>query len=278
MKKKSAPRPRQIDVRSILKVAVLLVVLAALAGTGVQLGRIGFFRIGSILIREGGAVAETVLESPLLRQEIDLSAFKGENIFSFDVREAAQQILGRYPLYQRVKVVKIYPNRIFVDLLQRTPVVCVKMGRYYAVDTEFVFFDVPEPFDETSLPLVVGIEKKLGTPKRGSRHAPAELVAAMGLVGRFQGESGLKEYRLRKIDASDPSVFSLFLSRPHAAMPGPAAQASWIEVKLSATDGQERLALLGEILQQMGDSCERIRYIDIRFREPVIKFKDMPSP
>src|SRR5512143_4009257 len=96
-----------------------------------SLKRLDYFRIN-----------EVITGQPV---SVNLSHLKGQNIFAVDLRAEAQHLSALYPAYRKIRLVRILPNRVFVDFMLRQPVACVRLYKNFSVDDECVLFEAPAP-------------------------------------------------------------------------------------------------------------------------------------
>jgi len=192
----------------------------------------------------------------------DLSYLKGRNIFALDLRSEAGKILSMYPGYHKISLVKQLPNRIKVDLLKRKPVAYVRLYRFFAVDEEAVLFDLDsEAARDPDLPVIVGLQTRIFGPKSGKSYDDiSELALCLNLIRRVEGLGGLRGYKVKSIDVSRPEDFSFYISEN-------------IEVKIGQSNTGRKLRLLNSIIGHLGRDLVKVKYIDLRFKEPVIKYK-----
>ena len=206
---------------------------------------------------------------------VDLSYLKGRNIFSIDLKQESEGILGSYPAYSRINLIRLLPDRLFADFLKRKPFACVKLYRVFVVDEEGVFF-YPSDLQETlDLPLITGLETKIFGPKAGSGSNNIELRFALGIIKDFRRNRVLRSFRIRKIDMVNPAATSIFISPFYGvALTGNIED---IEIKVGFDNGNEKMQLLSGLLRLSRNSVGNIKYIDLRFKDPVIKFKNVKS-
>lgn len=196
-------------------------------------------------------------------KNIDLSHLLGKNIFSINLNGEAQKILFTYPNYNKISVVRYLPNCIKVGLKKREAIAYIRLYRYFAVDSEAVLFNLDnnEPMNP-NLPVISGLETKIFAPKSGKEYyGIKELALSLDLIKEIKAIRGLKEYRIKKIDASTAARLSFYILEN-------------IEIKTGESDISHKLRLLNSILTQLGSDLNRIKYIDLRFKEPVIKYKN----
>lgn len=196
----------------------------------------------------------------------DLSYLEGKNIFSLRLQEESAYISAAYPDYARIKLIRVPPCRLVVFFLSRKPVAYVKLYKYFAVDEQAVFFSLPPGPLQQDLPLILGLETKIFGPKPGRKYNTKEIALALNIIRGIRLERALKGYNVRMINVYYPANASFVL--------GVAALAEGIEVRIGQERIKEKVMLLADVLSQESSGIANIKYIDLRFRESVIKFKD----
>jgi len=191
----------------------------------------------------------------------DLSHLKGRNIFTVNLKEEARRLSQEYPAYRKVRLIRIFPDRIYIDLIKRRPVAYVKLYRYFCVDDERVLFNVPQEMEEPDLPVITGLEKSIPVAHTGARHNVRELAFALGILRSARQHQFFRDYGIKRIDVSGGVNASLYL-------------AGGVEAKIGPDNLREKMAVLINILQGSGSDLEKIKYVDLRFKEPVLKLKD----
>ncbi|MFC1675422.1 cell division protein FtsQ/DivIB, partial [Candidatus Omnitrophota bacterium] len=130
------------------------------------------------------------------------------------------------------------------------------------VDSDYVFFSPTRSIGQDSaLPVILGLETKVFGPKPGRRYRVKELELAMRIIDGFKERRRLRNFRLKSIKAASPEKTVLVL-------------AGGIQVKIADQEIEKRLDILGDCLASLKNEIENIRYIDLRFSEPVIKLKN----
>lgn len=204
-----------------------------------------------------------VKDSPV----VDLSYLRGRNIFDIDLKKESQDILRSYLNYSGISLVRIFPSRIFVEFIERRPVALIKLYRYFAIDESGVIFYIQgEQQPEMDLPVITGLETYLFGPKPGVRYNIKELNIALEILREAKSTRILKYYKIRKLDVSNVADTSIFI---------PIAQniTSELEVKLGSNDIKNKMAILAGLIINGKNDISGIKYIDLRFNEPVIKLQ-----
>lgn len=232
-------------------VGMIIIVFFALNFTIKYLNRslrsLDYFKIKEVLVNEG--------------QSEEFRYLEGHNIFNLDLIKESQEIAKLYPLYKKIKLVRILPNRLFVEFVKRDPTAIIKLYRYFCVDKEMVLFDSPDDIHRQDLPIITGLETKLFGPQVGKEYNIPELTLALEIIKEFRRNRRLSDYKIKTVNVKKLSHTDFILSA------GP-------EVKIGQDYIRKKIDLLSGLLIQLKNEQNNINYIDLRFKEPVIKFKD----
>lgn len=247
-----------------LVILIIVVFLGALFSVGFSLKSLrtsDYFKIKDIVFNE---------------EKTNLSYLKGENIFSVDLEKESQYITQHYPNFSKVRLVRILPDRIFIDFIKRKPAAIIKLYRNFSVDREAVIFDAPEGQEDQGLPVILGLETKIFGPKIGSRYNIKELSVALNIIKEIRFNRVLRNYKIKKINVANLSntSFSLLVPLPLGGSPrgAPPTEIKELEIRLDTDNIKDRVSILAGLLNQIKNDLGNIKYIDLRFKEPVIKF------
>ena len=208
----------------------------------------------------------------------EISRLKGKNIFLLDLPGEAMNISKSCPDCLRVRLARVLPDRLFAQFIKRNPVALVKLYRYFAVDQDGVFFESSLSPQDSGLPLITGLEGKLSGIKPGKGHKSKEMFLALAIIKEAAKFRNLRSYRIQRIDAVNADDITIFIP----VGPEPALYLDWqapqrqkiLEVKISQGNIVEKIAIMSGLINQEKERLGDIKYIDLRFNEPVIKFKD----
>ncbi|MFA4842759.1 MAG: hypothetical protein WC658_02885, partial [Candidatus Omnitrophota bacterium] len=194
---------------------------------------------------------------------------KGENIFSLDLRKESRYILQQNSLYRDVTLVKLLPNRIFIYFIPRESIALVKLYRTFSIDRDgFLFEAHPGQLADAGIPVITGLETKIFGPKSGSSYKTIkEVILALNAIKAFKGSRVLRYYKIRKIDVANISDASIFIELPHS-------ENAWLQIKMNETGLKDKAGLLANLLLTLKNDLPKVKYIDLRFKEPLIKMKD----
>ena len=208
----------------------------------------------------------------------DLSYLKGRNIFDLDLVKEAEYIATIYPGYKKIRLVRVLPNRLFVDFVKRKPKAIVQLYRYFNVDEELVLFDLRNEEGLLDLPLILGLETKIFGPKPGVKYNVRELEFALAIIKALEDNNFFKDYKLKKVNVASVNNATCILSAPLPSPLNPQRKNFAVGEILQIKCGQDRIKdkidLLAGLLPQIKNNLAKINYIDLRFKEAVIRFKD----
>ncbi|MFA5287020.1 MAG: hypothetical protein WC394_01960 [Candidatus Omnitrophota bacterium] len=208
----------------------------------------------------------------------DFSYLKGRNIFTLDLNEESLSIAKKCPDCLKVRLTRVLPDRLFVQFIRRKPIAIVKLYRYFVVDQYGVFIGSVYNLGELNLPLVTGLETKLFGITPGKKCVAKELVLALTIIKEFNKSALMRGYRIQKIDVGTADDITIFIpvnsnKDLYSQWKAPGRE-NILEVRISQGNILEKIAVISGLMNQEKRNLGNIKYIDFRFKEPVIKFKD----
>jgi cell division septal protein FtsQ len=246
-------RPRSRRPSGMMPFAILAVVSLSLAIYAVQaFKRLPFFQVKDVIIREGTTIKDD--------RNADFQYLIGKNIFSLDLKKHTQFIQSMYPAYRTARLVKFLPNQLCVDLMKRKAVACINAQPPLYIDDHLIFFESIDPVAEKGVPAIYGVDSGGKRFKSGARCDHPGLLFAVHVIREANKSKTLQAYRIDRVDLHDPEYVSLFFAGP-------------LEVRIGQEKLDDTLQILGSLLAQVGNGVTNIEYIDLRFKDPVIRFK-----
>lgn len=197
---------------------------------------------------------------------------KGKDMLGLDLKYEAGRILELYPDCNKVKMIRLLPDRIFVDFVKRKPVAILKLYRYFFVDEDAVLFNPLVIPEELGLPVINGLDTRKIFPKSGKRCNIKELFAALNIIEEVKHSKALNNYKISRIDIAVFNNTTVFFSFSRNV--GLTKEYKSLEVRLAAGSIKEKISILSGLILTAKDDIARIKYIDLRFKEPVIRLKD----
>lgn len=226
------------------------------------------FLLALMLAGGGVGIVRIATQSELFRvtqierpAEVELSvpdSLIGQNLWAIDLAALAQELRSQDARLTQVRVIRRLPNTLVIDAQSRLPVAQVKLTQWHAVDAEgFVFPDSrAKPFDE-----LVRLEGLIGSSQRlrvGQANTDEHLRLALRLMAQLQRAPVFAEHRLTAIDVGNPNQLIVTID-------------DGIEVRCgNEAELPAQLARLDEVLERVTKHDLAVRYIDVRFAEPVV--------
>jgi len=243
--------------------------------SGVNISRIAVIRvivflfIGFVLFTGYVNTVEFLTSSPLFEvkdvmidrsiQFIDLRSLKnlkGKNIFKIDIKRLERQISERYPYIAQLRVVRQLPDRILVLAKKREPLMQIYFKKkYLLLDTQGVaLYYTLQPAD---LPQVYGIPLERDWLFLGRTIRGPELNKVVDILNSFKASPYLGRWRIHAVQAGNLSKIDMLVGEN-------------MHVILDQDDTQDKIELLQMLISANKINLNQVKYIDLRFKEPVI--------
>jgi cell division septal protein FtsQ len=178
----------------------------------------------------------------------------GEPIWSVDLHALAAALHAQQPWLKEVRVIRRLPNTLRIHTVERLPVAQVQMGGWHAIDREG--FILPQ----ASATPIEGLVRLggMGVRRAGDASQPSALQRGLRLRALLYRHAPTVARRITDINVADEQAIRLMLDGA-------------IEVRCgSEAEFTMHLTRLEAALQTMANQPMAIRYIDVRFSEPVI--------
>lgn len=246
----------KFPIKLIFIILIVLIGIFTLRAVSRNLKNAPFFKITDIIMKENNS--------------LDLSYLKGRNIFSVDLNKEAKRLALNLINYKKIRIIRVLPDRLFVDFVKRKAFAYVKLYRYFCVDDDGLLFDEPLEAFDPNLAVILGLDTKIFGPKTGTLYNNSELLLALNILKEFKKNKALGGYQIKTIDVTTPVNAAIFLSLNQA--PGSIDRPT-LEVKIGQNNFVDKINILSSLLAQTNNERNNIKYIDLRFKEPVIKLK-----
>lgn len=226
-----------------------------------------FFKIKGVIIRQSQIKGSPLtLAAPQPAAKIDLSYLAGRNIFTVDLESQEKRLSLIYPGWRQIKLTRIMPNWLHANFVQRRPAACVKLYRNFFLDDQGVIFNAGMvDCAQTKLPLIIGLEGKIFAPRAGNKYNLKEVILALDIIKSMQYNRALSGLPLISINVSDAANASFIMAL---------AEGMNLEVKIGQGFINDKINILSSVLAQARNDLGKVKYIDLRFKEPVIKFAE----
>ena len=258
-------RKPELPVQSIVLLAIILLAFAFIMGyIWKVLTTADFFSVKTVYVRNSDSQFEYL---------------KGRNILSLNLKYEARKAFLSCPDCRKVRFARILPDTIVVDFLKRKAVALVRFYKNFAVDDQGVLFLTGQEQEEAGLPVIYGLETKIFAPRLGFSYKRSELGLALNIINELKLSKAFSGFSLKMIDVANPGNARFFLLLPkqaaNYALAG--AQGEWrgFEVRIGASNIRQKMMILGGLVLQEHKEWANINYIDLRFKEPLIKLNNV---
>ncbi|MGH7880400.1 MAG: cell division protein FtsQ/DivIB [Candidatus Binataceae bacterium] len=188
----------------------------------------------------------------------------GRNIFFVSLAERQRQ-LQEIPWVESATVMRLLPNRLKIQIKERTPVAFVRIGsRASLIDSSGVLLDMPpKPAGRYSFPLITGIAENEPLSSR---------AAGMKIFTRFMqaldAEGARYSQTISEVDLSDPEDVKATI----------ADSAGAVLVHLGDVQFLERYKLYLAHVEEWRQQYPRLESVDLRYDRQVVLNPDSAQP
>ncbi len=183
--------------------------------------------------------------------------YMGRNIFSVIPSQVEMLLREDHSHLQMVRVRRVFPDTIDVDLVPRESFACLDTAGGVVVDREGMILSVGE--------IPEGIVRVKGASFFPSRPRPGNMVTekhvkdALALIDDIFKKTFLGREDLGVVDVSDRNNISVTVRG--------------VPVNMGSDAFARKIVTLGEIFGDPRINPDGIQYIDLRFRDPVYSYK-----
>ncbi len=248
MKRNSHKKTRQRNFKPLAVIIFLFIVSVIFFKASARfMGQSDFFKIKKI------SYPKTVG----LPAENSVFNLMGKNLFSVNLKEVSRKFRQEFPNLSAVRIYRHLPDELIIEAQKRSPVALVKLGeKYFYVDSEAVIISNPEG-KKDNLPVILGVANRPSSIKSGQLYDDQDLKFGLEIIQELAKIPYLNKLVLTKIKVSGASRASFLF-------------ASGIEVIIGQERLKEKLQLLLIVYSRLGAESAQVKYIDLRFKEPVI--------
>jgi len=254
------PRKAASRVKVIL---ILLCIGIGIAVVGIAVQRYGTgswrFRLDSsdnIAISGTNNVSRAQVRN-VMASDID------RNVFFVPLEERQQQ-LEQIPWVQSASVMRLLPNRLKIDITERTPVAFVEIGSHIAlIDASGVIMELPAGQTmKYSFPVVVGISDSDPLSTRAAR-----MKIYSQLTRELDSSGGHYSADISDVDLADPYDIKATVTDPHGA----------VLVHLGPSNFLEHFNVYVAHVQEWRTQFKKLESVDLRYDHQVIVNPDSPA-
>jgi cell division septal protein FtsQ len=235
--------------KAILALVLLVIVAAIVIPFYILYFRSQYFVVQDVVMM--GRRPETTVNYSNLEQMV-----MGKNIFKLRLKDIKDFMINNYPELLDLQLTRAFPNSIIAVIVLREPVAQLYQRRYYPVDADGVILSGVKGNPDDKLPIISGVRSNLSR-QVGALSDSRRIDAVLTLLKKITSSGILDDHTLVEIDISNIRNAIFFLE-------------DGLEVKIGHEDYAKRLDNLKRVLGDPKLKTADIRYIDLRFKEPVI--------
>ena len=183
----------------------------------------------------------------------------GRNIFFIPLAERKKQ-LEQIPWVESASVMRFVPNRLQVEIHQRTPVAFARVGsKILLIDASGTLMELP-PGKKYSFPVILGTNPGEPLSTRGARmKIYSELVNQLDSGGAHYSQD------LSEADLSDPEDVKVLTNDPQGE----------VLVHLGSSNYLERYKVYVSHVQQWRQQFDKLESVDLRYERQIIVNPDL---
>jgi cell division septal protein FtsQ len=191
----------------------------------------------------------------------ELRSLKGRNIFKIDIRKLETKIRAKYPQIAQLRVIRELPDRIKVLAKNREALYQVPLkGKFLLVDGEGVaMYYTPQ------LPEFPVVQGAIGNVKviQGAAIASKKVALATSMVQAFKTRPRIARLKVTALDLNNLSKISVSIGEN-------------LQIILDQENYATKLDMLDMLLAQRKIDFTQVKYVDLRFNEPVLGAQHEP--
>ena len=233
--------------------------IGGIAVAGLLIAGILIYQARGFLTQSKYFQVRSVIIDPSLAfiQKDDLMTLKGKNIFQVDLKRFQKSLSRKYPEITALKVSRRFPNQIQLLARKRHPFVQTKVrNRLVTLDNQAVILSTTNGRNRR-LPVVKGVEKLEQRLYLGSTLQSPQLATALAVIQAKRNNEQLSAYHVEEVDVQNLSNIHLLLSKK-------------LLVILDKDRLPQKMRNLSLVLNQTHIELKDIKYIDLRFKDPII--------
>lgn len=206
------------------------------------------FRVKSISVHGSERLTQ---EQVIILSEIQT----GINTFDLDLDLIGRKITEN-PWVYRADVQRIFPDRVAIEVVERSPVAIVNLDYLYYLDQRGDIFKVLDSADNLDFPVVTGFNSE--NIKNDPAASQQQLQAIVGLIQNLRQRTVLNLEQISEIHQEEDGRLTVFTSE------------NGVEIKLGWNNFAAKLDRLERIYSRLKPKLKILDYIDLNVDEKVI--------
>ena len=198
----------------------------------------------------------------------------GKNIFSRELSLMKRQIEEELGDVECLAIQRRLPGELILFLRDRSAIAQLKLGRFYPIDASGMIMDNPSDLVFPVLPVILGLEDEIESPKKGKLCSVLELKKTIELIERKNSASNLGDYLITRVSLAKNKTSSFFIIKKYLVedVSKKTYPKKEVEVKFDLDRPGDVINVLALLLDKRkdlsdissgGDSLTGVEYIDL---------------
>ena len=188
----------------------------------------------------------------------ELKKLEGKNIFKVDLAGVEARVCAKYPQMAGLKVLRRFPDEILVAGTRRELFASLFFGGRVMTVSRDGFIIGPWGKEDPDLVLVKGVVARTALP--GEKIADPHFDLARQLIDLLRRDDVFGAAPLHSVDVQDAGHIVCVLGRLPVKF----------DVVIDGNEIEGKIKMLSMIIGRTGIALPEVKYIDLRFKEPVI--------
>ncbi len=210
-----------------------------------------------------------------------LLGLKGKNLYALDVKAVQRRLQLNYPEISDLKILKRYPDRLLVVVQRRVPQARLNVRNHQVtIDSQGSILSLSGT--SLGLPIITGGNFSKVDARVGDRIRGGDLKLALSIIKEFQANADLNRYKITRLNIDNQSevFFYIFNTQvdQRAMMPmgdfkgrSKGSRPEDLKIIVDAETIKRKFNVLALVLDQTKNDSSSVEYIDLRFKEPIVK-------
>lgn len=183
--------------------------------------------------------------------------FKGRNLFALDLQKTQRQLQMHYPQIMNLRVVKRFPGQLLIIAKQRIPFAQMQIRNQTVIlDEDGIILSAGSALDG-QLPFVTGIRFFQGRIIPGLQIKSRALDLALKVIEAIKDNDQLSALSVKSVDVGNASQIYFTIDDN-------------LKIIIDQENIDHKLELLALIFSKAKAELEGVKYIDLRFKEPIL--------
>jgi hypothetical protein len=251
----------KVNRRWLIKTAIILCFLL-LAFAGIYfLQKAKTFDVRHTNVRSNVQLNKSVLEH-----------VKANSIFDLDLEFIADSLMKDNPEYRHVRIKRIFPREVVIEVDHRGYFAQIKGKMYYAVDRDGVVLSQGSNYAFENL-IPIEYDSSQGNFKKGHRISDKRLMKALELIEVINREPGFSEFSVSLVNVANGQG-GYFLIQPADGRQDNISDSRAIKIIVGENGYRDKIKnLAGLIKGELREKMSFVKYIDLRHRKIYVGFR-----